>query len=410
MMSLKNKSFTSKLLTTAIFFGCMQRLLWGVHKLSTKPIFDMLSLEHLLTVDGSFNDLYYQQETVKQNPDIKNSGRLIVINSGSFDKDSFRLQLAKIVGQLQKFKPKVIGIDHTFKNQNRTGTDSLIKIIESSKNIVLSTNEIEKSPLNFKVDKAIYGNTSFEEEQISIRRYSSNKNTFAYKIASKLKNDNVTPFNHKSFFINYLTNSEEVFEITTPIDTLLHKFKKDNNLIVVEGIDLLNKKEFLQKFLQKVGENNAFLIGHFGSDKIYDVINDREDRKRVPCDKNLVERKESMFGVQIHANAIENYLNPEIRFYCWTDSIMFSIIKFILIFLFIYYLLYVNLGKAFNIIVLAVLTFPLIYLVLFLMSKNIYLEIGLTLIEILIIEEIIETFESLQHYYTKLSKKWKKEI
>ena len=84
MMSLKNKSFTSKLLTTAIFFGCMQILLWGLHKLSTKPIFDMLSLEHLLTVDGSFNDLYYQQETVKQNPDIKNSGRLIVINSGSF--------------------------------------------------------------------------------------------------------------------------------------------------------------------------------------------------------------------------------------------------------------------------------------------------------------------------------------
>lgn len=409
-MSLKNKSFTSKLLTTAIFFGCMQLLLWGLHKLSTKPIFDMLSLEHLLTVDGSFNDLYYQQETVKQNPDIKNSGRLIVINSGSFDKDSFRLQLAKTIGQLQKFKPKVIGIDHTFNNQNRTGTDSLIKIIESSKNIVLSTNEIEKHPLKFKVDKAIYGNTTFEEEQISIRRYSSSKNTFAYKIVSKLKNDNVTPFNHKSFFINYLTNSEEVFEITTPIDTLLHKFKKDNQLIVVEGIDLLNKKEFLQKFLQKVGENNAFLIGHFGSNKIYDVINDREDRKRVPCDKNLVERKESMFGVQIHANAIENYLNPEIRFYCWTDSIVYSIIKFILIFLFIYYLLYVNLGKALNIIVLAVLTFPLLYLVLFLMSKNIYLEIGLTLIEILIIEEIIETFESIHHYYSKLSKKWKKEI
>lgn len=409
-MSHSNKSFTSKLLTTAIFFGCMQLLLWGLHKLSTKPIFDMLSLEHLLTVDGSFNDLYYQQETVKQNSDKKNSGRLIIINSGSFDKDSFRLQLAKTIGQLQKFKPKVIGIDHTFKNQKRIGTDSLIKIIESSKNIILSTNEIEKSPLNFKVDKAIYGNTTFEEEQISIRRYSSSKNTFAYKIASKLKNNNIIPFNHKSFFINYITNSNEVFKISSSIDTLLYKFNKHNKLIVVEGIDILNNKDYLTNFLQKVGSNNAFLIGHFGSNKINNVLNDSEDRRRVPCDKNLVERKESMFGVQIHANAIENYLNPEIRFYCWTDSIVYSIIKFILIFLFIYYLLYVNLGKAFNIIVLAILTFPLLYLVLFLMSKNIYLEIGLTLIEILIIEEIIETFESLQHYYTKLSKKWKKEI
>lgn len=77
-MSHSHKSLKSKFLTTAIFFGCMQLLFWGLHKLSTKPIFDMLSLEHLLTADGSFNDLYYQQETIKQNSDKKNSGRLII--------------------------------------------------------------------------------------------------------------------------------------------------------------------------------------------------------------------------------------------------------------------------------------------------------------------------------------------
>ena len=409
-MIFKNKTLKYKLLKTSIFFCCIQIVFFLFNYLSDKPIFGLLSFESLLTSDGSFNDLYYQQNSIKLNPNKKLSGRLIIINTGSFEKDSFRLDLSKTIKQIQKYKPRVIGIDHTFSNVKKIGTDSLIDVIDKSENIILSSNKTEKNPLKLNKKKSQYGITTFEKEQISIRKYSSDSNTFGYKIAAKLLGNKMVPFEHKSFFINYITDSKDIFSITNQLDTILYKVNSRNKFLIIEGEDLLCRKELLNNFLSKTGKNNAFLIGHFGNNKIYDVINDREDRHRVPCDKNLVERKESMFGVQIHANAIENYLNPEIRFNCWTDTIVFLIIKNILIFLFIYYILFINFGNVFNILTLVILTFPLIYIVLFLMTKHIYIEIGLTMLQFLILEEVVEAIDSIHNYITKLKKKWKKEI
>lgn len=409
-MIFKNKTLKYKLLKTSIFFCCIQIVFFLFNYLSDKPIFGLLSFESLLTSDGSFNDLYYQQNSIKLNPNKKLSGRLIIINTGSFEKDSFRLDLSKTIKQIQKYKPRVIGIDHTFSNVKKIGTDSLIDVIDKSENIILSSNKTEKNPLKLNKKKSQYGITTFEKEQISIRKYSSDSNTFGYKIAAKLLENKMVPFEHKSFFINYITDSKDIFSIKNQLDTILYKVNSRNKFLIIEGEELLCRKELLNNFLSKTGKNNAFLIGHFGNNKIYDVINDREDRHRVPCDKNLVERKESMFGVQIHANAIENYLNPEIRFNCWTDTIVFLIIKNILIFLFIYYILFINFGNVFNILTLVILTFPLIYIVLFLMTKHIYIEIGLTMLQFLILEEVVEAIDSIHNYITKLKKKWKKEI
>lgn len=409
-MIFKNKTLKYKLLKTSIFFCCIQIVFFLFNYLSDKPIFGLLSFESLLTSDGSFNDLYYQQSVIKQNPNSKLSGRLIIINSGSFEKDSFRLDLSKTIKQLQKYKPRVIGIDHTFSNVKKIGTDSLIDVIDKSKNIILSSNETEKKTLKLGINKTQYGVTTFEKNQITIRRYSSDSNTFAYKIASKLIGKTLKQMNHDSFFINYITDSKDLFSVNNKMDTFLYDFNIRNKFLIIEGEDFLNKKRYSNTILSKIGKNNAFLIGHLGNNKINDIVNDREDRYRVPCDENLVERKESMFGVQIHANAIENYLNPEIRFNCWTDTVVFLIIKNILIFLFIYYILFINFGNAFNILTLVILTFPLIYIVLFLMTKHIYIEIGLTMLQFLILEEVVEAIDSIHNYITKIKKKWKKEV
>jgi len=115
-----------------------------------------------------------------------------------------------------------------------------------------------------------------------------------------------------------------------------------------------------------------------------------------------------MFGVQIHANVIENYLNPDVRFNCWSDSTFFFLFRNILIFLFIYYTLFINYGKALNIISLAFLTYPIIYIVLYLMTKNIYIEIGLTMLQFLFLEEVVEVLESIFNFITKFIEKCKK--
>ena len=189
---------------------------------------------------------------------------------------------------------------------------------------------------------------------------------------------------------------------------MLYQFEKSSKFIVIEGKDLLIKKDYIEVLLRNYAQDNALLIGHIGSDKLFDVFNDREDRYKVPSDKNLIEKKETMFGVQIHANVVENYLNPDVRYSCWSDTIFFSFFKNILIFLFIYYILFINYGKALNIITLAFLTYPVIYIVLFLMTNNIYIEIGFTMLQFLLLEEVVEVLESIKHFINKIITKCKK--
>lgn len=65
-------------------------------------------------------------------------------------------------------------------------------------------------------------------------------------------------------------------------------------------------------------------------------------------------------------------------------------------------------GKIVNVILLAISTLTLLYIVLWFMTKNIYLEIGLTLLEIMILEDVIEFFDSLQDYLIKIKGLWKR--
>jgi len=406
-MNLKNKSIKFKIFITAIFFGCIQLLYSIFDYLADKPVFGILSIEQILSSDASFNDFFYQTNANKEDSVKKLSRKVIIINTGSLNKDTFRLQLARTINYVQEFNPKVIGIDHTFSDEEFIGTDSLFNVINSSRNIVLASNSLKDKLLDFKLDKSCYGTSEFPKNQISIRRYNSDTNTFAHKIALKLS-QKIEPIKNETFFINYVSSVGDVFKINSSIDTFLYKFYNSENFLVLEAKDLLNQKDYLNNFLNEISKEKAFIFGHFGNSMLFDVNNDREDRYRVPCDSNIIERKESMFGVQIHANAIENLLNPNIRFNCWTDSILFRIIKNILVFMFIYYLLHVNFGKAFNIVFLSILTFPLIYFILFLMGKYIYLEIGLTMLQFLILEEFIESLESIYNYYLKLKHKWVK--
>jgi len=107
-------SLQKKLLKLLVFYVAMQLLFVGIHWLSQKPIFNLISLEHLITSDASLNDLHYPLRRQQEADPPSLTGKVILINTGSLPKDSFRQGLAQTLNRIAAFNPKVIGVDHDF--------------------------------------------------------------------------------------------------------------------------------------------------------------------------------------------------------------------------------------------------------------------------------------------------------
>jgi hypothetical protein len=128
---------------------------------------------------------------------------------------------------------------------------------------------------------------------------------------------------------------------------------------------------------------------------------DMEDKFRVPCDTNLINRDRVMYGSVIHANALANLLKSDLQFIDVERSTIFLVFKELLFLVFIYYLLFLNLGKMGTVTILTIGSFGMIYLTLLLMQKGIYLEIGGSLLELLVLEEAFESVEPLLRKFHK---------
>ena len=140
-------------------------------------------------------------------------------------------------------------------------------------------------------------------------------------------------------------------------------------------------------------------MGHMGPYNFIDKVNDNEDKFRVPCDTNLINRDRVMYGAVIHANALANLMVPELKYANLEDRLIFKIFKEFLLLMFIYYLLFLNLGKMGTVSILALGSFGMIYLTLLLMKKGIYFEIGSSLLQLLVLEEAFESIEPLLHKF-----------
>jgi len=394
-----------KLNKVLIFYAIFQIVIFTLHHLAEKPFFNLLSIEHLLVSDISLNDLHYQ---IKSDNDVpKLSGKIILINTGSLNKDSFRLELSNTMSIVNSFKPKVIGLDHDFKSDTTLiGTKELIQNIINTKNIVIAKKEGKESDFLKIPENVKTGLVTMNNDELTIRKYSSSNLTFAYQISSMLNDNKIEELHGKTFFINYLTNERGFY---TKDSNQLYFYLADPNIkqpkfLMLEAKDILNHDSTTISVLKNLSTNRAILFGHFGNTSMFNTAYDIEDKKAVPLN-NIVSHEKNMDGLLIHAIAIENIINPDNRFLTLSDSIYFIIFKQLLILLFLYYLLFHNLGKAVNIFSLIILSFPLIYLVLYLMTKNIYLEMGVTLLSFLIIEEFVEIIESIIHLTKKIIKK-----
>jgi hypothetical protein len=117
-----------------------------------------------------------------------------------------------------------------------------------------------------------------------------------------------------------------------------------------------------------------------------------------------------MPGLMIHINAIENLMNNNNRFYCLSDTFLFKCLTEILIMLFLWFLLFFNYGKVVNVFILFLLSLPILFIVLFFMVKfNVYIEIGLTLLQFLLYEELTEIISPIYEKFSnfKFIKKYK---
>jgi|GEM_PF-2570822 hypothetical protein len=394
--------------TALIYFLAFNGLFFGIHVLADQKIFfNMLSLSGVLVSDASLNDLHYQVHKQPEDQAPKLSGDLILINTGSIPRDSFRKELAQLLTTLQPMNAATVAIDHDFSpDPGIPGTPELVASLNQTSNLILA----QKTPddeFAKQIKGATFGSVNLPKDQITIRRYYSDTTTFGYKVAHKMSTGKVEQLPGKSFIINYLSRADGFFGVGSFENDfyVADPSQPQAKFLQVEAGDILKGDSATIETLRKTVHGKALLLGHLGSAQMPDKTFDTEDKHRVPCDSNIVEREKTMYGLMVHANAIENILNPEERFSCWSDSIWFKIFKQLFIFMMIYYLLFHNIAKAFNIPMLAICSFPVMYLSLYLMTQNIYLEMGLTLLQFILVEETIEAFESIPQMISKFRRK-----
>lgn len=369
------------------------------------PIYSIVSLHNLIISDASINDLHYliREETEDYEPKL--SGELILVNTGSLPNDSFRLALSRLIQVLDRYQPKVIGLDLVFdSSQKAIGTSELLATVATTPRMVIG-----KSSQNGTTDLVIspssaYGVVSFPNNQSTIRKYSSQENAFGVVLAQMLKKDSLAAFDESTFFINYQTMSDGVYTVHSPeFDfVLVDSSYRPSGFLMLEGKDILKNDSLTLLALARLGKGRAFLLGHLGNTNLYNVKFDNEDKHRVPPERQLVNREKSMFGILIHANAIENILNPELRYSCWSDSLIYQVIRVLIILVYMYYLLYYKLIKIVNIFFsIFLISFPVIYLVLYLMTFQIYIDLGFVLIQIILLEDAVEVYQSLRNLIFK---------
>jgi CHASE2 domain-containing sensor protein len=357
------------------------------------------SIEMKAANDLSLNDLFYKinHETGEK----KISDKIVLINSGDLSIDTFRSELSHLINQINFYNPKVIGIDHDFSDNGIVlGTGELINSISNNSKIILGKDKEDNSK-KLKIRNAKYGTVNFFEHYHTIRRYENAPTTFAAKIAEKYLGKSMGDNKKESFILNYVAQDFKELRLKSA-DINNFKFSNESNY----KIPMFNAKDVLYsdnyELLQHLIKDKIIMIGHLGSTSLRSIRNDLEDKFPVPCDTNILFRRGSMPGVLVHANAVENMINSTVRFRVISDESWFLFIEEGFIILYLYFLLYSGAGKLINISMMLVLSLPLLFLVIYLMKHNYYVEMGATLLQLLIFEEVVEIIEP---FYKRLKNK-----
>jgi hypothetical protein len=394
---LKIKNLRRNLVKVLLFYIAFHVIYLCLKLLFSTSYLQLFTVKEMSGYDFTFNDLYYRivaSENFEGAKNFRKEKSCILINTGTLDRHEFRVQLAALLIKLESFYPKIIAIDHEFRKDSLIpGSDVLLSSLSFFDNVIYAFDPYAQSLLEL---PGIKGSVILPNQN-SIRYYSSDTISFAYQITRLYKQKKISlKLPQDSFAIHYSSYDIGFVNWRDELNPLY-----DINFKAVEAIDVLQDLDTSQmQKLKNLMYGKIIILGHLGNPHMYHKF-DVEDKFKAPTDPlHISDRERILAGPVIHANAVENLLDPENMFYeC--RGFWFDLLQQFFYLLYISFSLFYRLDNLRKKLVLGILSLMSIIFVLYLMEFNIYLTMGTTLLQLLVIEEISEMFEP---YYLKLEK------
>ncbi|BAO74637.1 adenylate cyclase [Winogradskyella sp. PG-2] len=334
--------------------------------------------------DFKFTDIFYSKRLDKEQLNDK----IILVNIKHAD----RFQLSRTITEIQKQKPKVIGVDIIFKDRKLEFTDSILKhLLVENKNIVTAyyheNDSIVYNHNYFKVkdEKKGYINLNLKGQNTVIRDFIGvkGKDNKEYAFAVQL-----------ALNAGYIDKEYASKELKKPIPI---NYIGNQDVFLNFDIDKISSSDKIPALKDAV-----VILGYFGDGKEeFDI----EDRHFTPLNEEWVGRAvPDTYGVVVHANIL-NMLSKQNLIYRVT---VFStyLIAFILCFFTIFFAmkLYKRSSFIFDItekIVQLVLSVVFLYLALLLLQVNVYISVVPIILLCLLGIEMIDYYEYLVRYLNK---------
>lgn len=385
--------FKKRLFKLLFFFGLTVLLGAILQVILDHKAMSIPRLELDAAKDLCLNDLHYKIN--KKTKQYLPSDKIILINTGDMSSDQFRSELAELIQMVSLYEAKVIGIDHVFSNNTGIeGSRELFHELASNPKLVLALDTANKNA--FIPPTSTFGSVNLIMDPYTIRKYEGGRKSFAAQIARKYDSKSEIP--EDPFLINYIARDFSPLKFTKEALNE-YQFSTTNDLTL--NLPMFNSHDVMEGNASTIIKDKIVIIGHFGTTSLRDLKNDMEDKFPVPCEDNMIFRSATMPGALIHANAVENLIRKEIRFIEYSATWWFKGLTLILTLGYLYFLLFVDAGKVINILLLFLLSLPSLYLVLIGMQYGWYFEMGSTLLQLLVYEEMVEIFNPLYIWIEK---------
>lgn len=243
--------------------------------------------------DFSYLDLHYAEKLKEENFDLNEN--IVLVNIDRLN----RKQIADVLNDLQKSKPKVIGLDVIFKQKEDPVWDAFLA--EKLKNdafvfaySLLGEKEIgNTSAITLSQGKKGYTNFSFNATSVVVRNFQG-----VTTVGEKTLVSFPAMIVQQYFKNDWIAKMETSLKREQPIN---YTGTRDNFLIL-ESKDVVDQEAIA--FLK----DKIVLVGYLGNEKNHNY--DIEDKHYTPMNKKFVGRSPpDSFGLIIHANIVSMLLN-----------------------------------------------------------------------------------------------------